>query len=246
MYISLTRNILYLPLALFYFLLSLPLFFINLCIPRKKYAEIQLVSAENETARRLSDIGDFIGEGDRVLDVGCGNGKFGVAIAEKYKAEVRGVDVVDYADANIAIDFYDGHRLPFEDDSFDVVVMAFMLHHVKHQDEIFKEALRCSRRGLIIYEDTYFTPWQWLFTVWNDFYSNMAVGLVKMAKGLEGKGILGMPLPFTFRSVKGWHSYFAQYNVTLKATILHHANIKPHSKVTFLLEKNNAKRPNRM
>ncbi|VAV98310.1 hypothetical protein MNBD_ALPHA01-1861, partial [hydrothermal vent metagenome] len=36
MYISLTRNILYLPLALFYFLLSLPLFFINLCIPRKK------------------------------------------------------------------------------------------------------------------------------------------------------------------------------------------------------------------
>ncbi|MCF6197321.1 MAG: class I SAM-dependent methyltransferase, partial [Emcibacter sp.] len=117
MYISLTRNILYLPLGLFYFLLSFPLFVINLCIPRQKYAAMQLVSAENERMRRLSDIGDFIKAGDRVLDVGCGNGKFGEAIAEKYNAEVRGVDVVDYADANIAIDFYDGHRLPFEEGS---------------------------------------------------------------------------------------------------------------------------------
>ena len=241
MYISLTRNILYLPLGLFYFLLSLPLFLINLCIPRQKYAAMQLVSAENDRRQRLSDIGGFIKAGDRVLDVGCGNGKFGEAIAGKYKAEVRGVDVVDYADANIAIDFYDGHRLPFEDNSFDVVVMAFMLHHVKHQDEIFKEALRCSRRGLIIYEDTYFSPWQWLFTVWNDFYSNMVVGTVKIIKGLEGKGILGMPLPFTFRSVQGWHNYFAQNGLTPKATILHHANIKPHSRVAFLLEKKKKK-----
>ncbi len=237
MYISLTRNILYLPLALFYFLLSLPLFFINFCIPRRKYAALQHVSMENERMRRLSDIGDFIGQGDRVLDVGCGNGKFGAVIAKKYQAEVRGVDVVDYADANIAMDLYDGHHLPFEDGSFDVVVMAFMLHHVKHQDKIIDEAIRCSRRGLIIYEDTYFSPWQRLFTIWNDFYSNMAVGLIKITKGLEGKGILGMPLPFTFRSVKGWHSYFAQKSLKIKTTILHHANIKPHSKVTFLLEK---------
>ncbi len=237
MYISLTRNILYLPLALLYFLLSVFLFFINLIIPKKIYVELQIQGGKNERAWRLEDIGDFIKTGDRVLDVGCGNGKFGEAIAEKYTAEVRGVDVVDYADANITIDFYDGHCLPFEDDSFDVIVMAFMLHHVKHQDEIFREALRCSRRGLIVYEDTYFSPWQWLFTIWNDFYSNMVVGIVKIAKGLEGKGILGMPLPFTFRSIKGWHRYFAQNNVTPKATILHHANIKPHSKVTFLLEK---------
>ena len=237
MYISITRNILYLPLAILYTILSLPLFFINLCIPKKKYAEIQIRSAENERARRIEDIGEFIKAGDRVLDVGCGNGKFGEAIAEKYKADVRGVDVVDYADANITIDFYDGHKIPFDDDSFDVIVMAFMLHHVKHQDEIFSEAIRCSRRGLIVYEDTYFSPWQRLFTIWNDFYSNMAVGTVKIVKGLEGKGIWGMPLPFTFRSVKGWHKYFTEKSLTQKATILRHSDVKPHSKVTFLLEK---------
>lgn len=237
MYISLARNIAYLPLAVFYTLLSFPLFFINLCIPKKKYADMQLRSAEGERKRRIADIGDFIQEGDKVLDVGCGNGRFGEAVAAQYKADVQGVDVVNYADANIKIDIYDGHKLPFEDESFDVIIMAFMLHHVKHQDDIFREAIRCSRRGLIVYEDTYFTPWQWLFTIWNDFYSNMAVGTIKIVKGLEGKGIWGMPLPFTFRSVKGWHRYFKQKSLVEKSIQLHHSNVKPHSKVTFLLTK---------
>ncbi|NOZ42166.1 MAG: class I SAM-dependent methyltransferase, partial [Alphaproteobacteria bacterium] len=147
------------------------------------------------------------------------------------------VDVIDYADANIPVDFYDGHQLPFEDNSFDVIVMAFMLHHVKHQDKIFDEVVRCSRRALIIFEDTYFSPWQRLFIIWNDFYSNIAVGLVKISKGLEGKGVLGMPLPFTFRSVKGWHQYFEEKDLTEKTTIVRHRDIKPHSKVIFLLEK---------
>ncbi|MCF8474531.1 MAG: class I SAM-dependent methyltransferase [Emcibacter sp.] len=231
------RNILYLPLGIFYFLLSFPLFIINLLIPKGKYIEIQTKSAENERAWRLSDIGDFIQNGDRVLDVGCGNGRFGEAIAKKYNGDVRGVDVVNYANATIPIDFYDGYVLPFEDNSFDVIVMAFMLHHVKHQDKIFSEAIRCSRRGIIVYEDTYFSPWQWAFTVWNDFYSNMAVGTVKIVKGLEGKGIWGMPLPFTFRSFKGWQKYFAEKGLSEKSVILHHGNIKPHTKATFLLEK---------
>ena len=237
MYISLTRNILYFPLAILYTVLSIPLFFINLCIPEKKYRGMQIRSAENERANRIKDIGDFINEGDKVLDVGCGNGKFGEAIAKNFDAEVRGVDVVNYANADIQIDLYDGHCLPFEDNSFDVIVMAFMLHHVKHQDKIFSEAIRCSRRGIIVYEDTYFTPWQWLFTIWNDFYSNMAVGTVKIVKGLEGKGIWGMPLPFTFRSVKGWHKYFAEKDLNVKETTLRHSDVKPHSKVIFLLEK---------
>lgn len=237
MHISIARNILYLPLAIFYTILSIPLFFINLCIPKKKYTRMQLLSAENERSWRLDEMGDFIRMGDKVLDVGCGNGKFGEAIAKKYGAAVCGVDVVNYANSDIQVDLYDGHSLPFENDSFDVIVMAFMLHHVKHQDKIFSEAIRCSRRGIIVYEDTYFTPWQWLFTIWNDFYSNMAVGTVKIVKGLEGKGIWSMPLPFTFRSVKGWHAYFAQKSLKIKKTILRHSDVKPHSKVVFLLEK---------
>lgn len=236
MYISISRNILNLPFAIYYFFLSIILVFINLLIPRKTYHKIQKQYQINETRSRLENIESFIHKGDAVLDVGCGNGKFGESIAEKYNAVVSGVDVVDYADANIPIHIYNGHTLPFEDNSFDVIIMAFMLHHVKHQDEIFKEVTRCSKHTIIVMEDTYFSPWQHLFTIWNDFHSNMLVGFVKIVKGLEAKDLLGMPMPFTFRSVKGWHAFFTKHSLDVEATLVRHSSSKPHSKVTFCLK----------
>ena len=237
MYISTIRNILYLPATVVFIIIGFPLFFILLLIPKKKYAKIHLAAQNAETRQRLEDIGGFISSSDQVLDVGCGNGKFGEAIAKAYKADVRGVDVVNYANSDIKIDIYDGVSLPFKDNSFDVIVMCMMLHHVEHQEDLFDEAIRCSRRGLIIFEDTYFSPWQRLAIIWNDFYSNMVIGVIKIIKGLEGKGVLGMPLPYKFRSVAGWHSFFAQKSLTDKKTIVHHMGAKPHSKATFLLEK---------
>jgi SAM-dependent methyltransferase len=237
MHISTTRNILNLPLSIFYFVISILLVFINLMIPRKKYVRIQKKSSANETQNRLSDVVDYIKPDDKVLDVGCGNGQFGESIAKKFQADVAGVDVVDYAKAGIPINLYDGQKLPFADDSFDVIIMAFMLHHVQHQDKLFEEAVRCSRRNIIIFEDTYFSPWQKVFTVWNDIHSNFLVGFVKIVKGVENKGILKIPMPFTFRSVDGWHDLFEDNNLIVQATKVRHAKYKPHSKVTFALKK---------
>lgn len=237
MYISAMRNLLYLPMSVIFILSGFLLFFILISIPRKKYTEIHSACQEDEMKRRMDDIGDFISADDTLLDVGCGNGQFGEALAKKFGVTVRGVDVVNYANADIPIDLYDGVHLPFEDNSFDVIVMAMMLHHVEHQEELFDEAIRCSRRAIIIYEDTYFSPWQKLAIIWNDFYSNMVIGVVRIFKGLEGKNILKIPLPFTFRCVKGWHKLFAEKSLIRKGTIVHHLGLKPHSKVTFLLEK---------
>jgi len=237
MYISLLRNFLYLPMSIIFVLFSFVLFFILMAIPKRKYAEIHSSHQDADLKQRLSDIKEFISAGDKVLDVGCGNGQFGEAIAKRFNADVRGVDVVDYANADIPIKFYDGVHLPFEDNSFDVIVMAMMLHHVEHQEELLDEAIRCSRRGLVIYEDTYFSPWQRLAIVWNDFYSNRVIGLIKIAKGLESKDVLKMPLPFTFRCVNGWNRLFDEKNLLGKNTIVRHLGAKPHSKVTFILEK---------
>ncbi len=237
MYISVKRNLLYFPATILFILSGLPLFFVLMAIPKKKYADIHATHQTNDMKSRMDDIGDFISAGDHVLDVGCGNGQFGEVLAKKFKANVRGVDVIDYANADIPIDVFDGVNLPFEDNSFDVIVMAMMLHHVKHQEDLIDEAVRCSRRALIIYEDTYFSPWQKLAIIWNDFYSNIAIGFVRVVKGLEGKAVLKMPLPFTFRSVAGWHQLFGEKSLTQKNTIVHHLGMKPHSKVTFLLEK---------
>lgn len=236
-HISTARNAMYLPNSILFFLLGLPLFFILLLIPKRKYAKIHSAAQQSELDQRIDDIGDFISATDRILDVGCGNGQFGEAIAKRLKADVRGVDVVDYANANIPITFFDGVHLPFEDNSFDVIIMAMMLHHVPHQEELIDEAIRCSKRGIVIYEDTYFSPWQRWAIIWNDFYSNRVIGLVRVLKGLEGKGILKMPLPFTFRCVNGWQKLFADKSLGNQKTIVRHLGVKPHSKVTFLLQK---------
>jgi SAM-dependent methyltransferase len=236
MYISSLRSFSYLPMTVLLILAGIPLFFVLMSIPKKKFAEMVKSSRKKEIKRRIEDVSDFIRPRDKILDVGCGNGKFGEALAKKFTANVCGVDVVDYANANIPIDFYDGFRLPFEDKSFDVIVLAMMLHHVRHQEDLIDEAIRCSRRAIIIYEDTYFSPWQRVAITWNDFYSNMVIGTVKIFKDLEGKGVLQMPLPFTFRCVKGWHGLFKQKSLTVQNTIVHHLGLKPHSKVTFLLK----------
>jgi len=236
MYINPLRNFLYFPMTILFIFAGFPLFFILLCIPKKRYAAIHATAHKAEMQQRLDDIGDFIRPGDDVLDVGCGNGQFGEAIAKSYGARVQGVDVVNYVGAQIPINFYDGYKLPFDDKSFDVIIMAMMLHHVEHQEAFFDEVMRCSRRGLVIFEDTYFSPWQRLAIIWNDFYSNMVIGLVRIVKGVEGKGILNMPLPFTFRSVDGWHRFFEKKSLKRKSTHVRHLGAKPHSKVTFLLE----------
>ena len=237
MYISSLRNFLYLPMSIIFVLFGFLLFFILMAIPKRKYAAIHASHQKADLKQRLDDIDNFISAGDRVLDVGCGNGQFGEAIAKRFNADVRGVDVVDYANADIPIEFYDGVHLPFEDNSFDVIVMAMMLHHVEHQEELLNEAIRCSRKCLVIYEDTYFSPWQKWAIIWNDFYSNRVIGIVKILKGLESKDVLKMPLPFTFRCVNGWHKLFGEKSLIPKNTIVRHLGIKPHSKVTFLLEK---------
>lgn len=76
--------------------------------------------------------------GDRVLDFGCGAGRLAGALAPHVR-EVVGVDIaqsmVDEADrinrfpGRVSFTAYDGHLLPFPDESFDSAVSLISLQH---------------------------------------------------------------------------------------------------------------------
>ena len=101
--------------------------------------------------KMLKEIEGFL-IGERILDLGCGSGIFGGKIKEKLKKEIIGVDIVDKRVREIPFKIYDGKSLPFLTDYFDVVIIAFVLHHTEDPILILKEAKRVGKR-IIIFED---------------------------------------------------------------------------------------------
>ena len=95
--------------------------------------------------RRLFDelIADAeIGNGQRILDIGCGTGNLAVQIKQQYPdADVVGLDPDPKAlararakagQAGVVINFDEAFadRLPYDDASFDRVLSTFMFHHL--------------------------------------------------------------------------------------------------------------------
>lgn len=94
----------------------------------------QVSGGGTEIVKGLLDL-----EGRRVVDVGCGEGRFTRALAAE-GAEVFGIDVNDAALAaasaapggeNVTYMLGRGEDLPFEDASVDVVVYSNSLHHIE-------------------------------------------------------------------------------------------------------------------
>jgi len=106
---------------------------------------------EVAAGKMLKEIEEFL-IGEKVLDFGCGSGIFGKKISEKLKKEVIGIDIVDKRVYQIPFLLYDGKNINFENDYFDVVICAFVLHHTEDPISILKELKRVGKR-IIIFED---------------------------------------------------------------------------------------------
>jgi ubiquinone/menaquinone biosynthesis C-methylase UbiE len=116
-----------------------------------------------ELARRLLG---YIQTGNETefLEIGCGNGEVARYIARHYKGRVTGIDI-DPEQIKIARDGDEGiphlkylevdsTELPFDDDSFDVVLSFGVLHHIPNWDDALEEIKRVLRKGgYFIYAD---------------------------------------------------------------------------------------------
>ena len=111
----------------------------------------------------------------RVLDVGCGTGKFAAHIRQELpQADVWGVDLVsdmlsrgaerwrDHAGRVFPVQA-DSERLPFAADSFDIVTCANSFHHYPNQDRAICEMHRVLKPGgrLMIVDGYRDAPWGW-------------------------------------------------------------------------------------
>jgi len=101
-------------------------------------------------------LGEFLLPGVRCLDVGCGDGQAAVAWMNGRGSEYVGVDVSEEAVArarSIGLDarhIEDASALPFEPNSFDVVVCLEVLEHLFAPAEAATEILRVLKPGGVL------------------------------------------------------------------------------------------------
>lgn len=114
------------------------------------------------SARLAEPFLDFSGSGDgeTVLDAGCGTGSLSFALARRSAPlMIRGVDLapayIAYArslNARASLEFQvaDICALPFADDSFDRVLSLLVLHFVPQPDRAVAELRRVARPGATV------------------------------------------------------------------------------------------------
>lgn len=103
--------------------------------------------------RMCQECEPFIKKGSKVLDLGCGRGTITVTFKNYFQAEVFGADIKDQRVFNFPFKLTDGKNLPFSDNSFDIVMINYVLHHTKDPSQLLKEAKRVSKDKIIIHED---------------------------------------------------------------------------------------------
>ena len=106
------------------------------------------LSPENVFAEKLQEI---TAPGDRILDAGCGMGKFfGFDFAREAGCQLVGADLREDVSSNSGMDFCvrsELNRLPFSNTSFDVVNCRLVIEHMASPAVVLKEFYRVLKPG---------------------------------------------------------------------------------------------------
>lgn len=117
------------------------------------YYKVSSKFVEIAARKMCSECEGFIKKGSKILDFGCGSGIVGKAFQNHFGAEVFGIDIKDMRISDTPFKIYDGEKIPFPDNYFDVVLSAYVLHHIDDQRSVLKEIKRVVKDKIIIFED---------------------------------------------------------------------------------------------
>ncbi|MEK6808760.1 MAG: class I SAM-dependent methyltransferase [Nanoarchaeota archaeon] len=143
----------------------------------------------------------LIDENDTVLDVGLGNGIIADYIKKVFKANIEGVDVVDYNETDIKNTIYDGLYLPFANNSYDCVLILETLHHCTDFKLVLKEAKRVVKKRVIIMEDIHEGIFEKYLLLFHDYISNIRKGV---------------SCPYNFQSREKWRGIFTDIGMKIE------------------------------
>jgi len=176
-----------------------------------------------------SQIRDYI-EGQRVCDVGCGDGKVGEKVAEE-GLEVILTDIYKHPHIDsLSLPFYEfkqGERIPLNDDECDTSLVLTVYHHSDDPIQVLQDVKRITKPGgrVLVIESVYgvtledkqpethengflaLTPEQQRLSnmFFDHFYNRVVHYNDDPAKKVN--------VPFNFNTPQGWKELFESYGM---------------------------------
>lgn len=100
-------------------------------------------------------ISDHVQTGDRILDIGSGGGALAHRILQRCKElgkeiQIHGLEKHARGNEQIPTESFDGDTIPYEDNHYDAVILADVVHHEENYMRLLEEATRVTSRLLIL------------------------------------------------------------------------------------------------
>ncbi len=156
----------------------------------------------------FNQVSGFV-QGSSVLDLGAGDGKVGALLQVESGFDVYLADVMELADntcMGLPFFLYDGMTLPFSDQSYDTTLLLTVLHHADEPLRVLEEAIRVTRKRIIIIESVYFTEEHRTFNMFLDWFYNRILHD-------------SVNCPFNFQSPLGWELTFKRHKLKISGSL---------------------------
>lgn len=151
-----------------------------------------------------SQLKPFIGPGS-ILDIGAGDGELAATFAENDRT-IQLLDVVNTNRTNLPFDIFDGMHIPYESKSYDYTLLITVLHHCNDPFFILKEAMRVTRKRLIITESVFLNETNRRFNMFFDWFYNRILRD-------------NINVPYNFNTPHGWEQIFTKMGLKLTESI---------------------------
>ena len=179
--------------------------------------------------RSFEKVKDYI-VGEKILDLGAGDGLLALEIKEKLDKEVVLVDIVDYNFTDLPLILYNPEgKVPLADEEVDTTILYTVLHHASDPEHLLEEATRVTKQRLVIKEAYIEEDDIRMTNSFFDWFYNRVIGDEDIN------------VPLNFLKVEGWKKLLKSYGFDVIDTkyVGIDESVIPEHHVYIIAEKSN-------